>query len=55
MKKIKVGKWWLEVPSMIVGAVAVCVLSVLPVVGEGVTKAMNWIRNNVTKIIKGGK
>ena len=47
-KKIKIGSMYIDVTSAIVGAVAVAVLSVVPVVGGYVTGAFNWIRSTVS-------
>ena len=49
-KKIKIGSFWLDVTSAVVGAVGVCALSAMPVVGDYVTKMFTTIRGFVSGI-----
>lgn len=47
MRSLKIGSMYIDVKSMLFGALALAVVSALPVVGATVTNLLNTVRNTV--------
>lgn len=50
MKKIRIGRFMLDVGSALVGALGMAVLSALPVIGGYITKLFTMIRGMVSNV-----